>query len=151
MVSNINLHPYTKAICSTRRLDQQSAETTTTAVDEFTTSTSSVVVEGAADPADVEKERSVLQSIVKVFCTHSSPNYFMPWQNKPQRESSGSGAVMQVPVVPGGVGILTNAHVVADQTFVMVRRHGGEVQADPSLRASGFKFDTGCFQFEPCF
>jgi len=75
---------------------------------------------GAAVAADDEH---LLQSVVKVFTVHSSPNYFQPWQNKPQRETSGSGVVVTAPV-PGGVGILTNAHVVADQTFVQVRRHG---------------------------
>ncbi len=35
---------------------------------------------------------AALQSIVKVFTVHSSPNYYMPWQNKPQRESTGAPA-----------------------------------------------------------
>jgi hypothetical protein len=39
--------------------------------------------------AQVLSEAS-LQSIVKVFTVHSSPNYYMPWQNKPQRESTGA-------------------------------------------------------------
>lgn len=34
-----------------------------------------------------------LDAIVKVFAVASSPNYFLPWQNKPQRESTGSGKV----------------------------------------------------------
>jgi len=54
-------------------------------------------------PATVAENDALLQSIVKVFTVHSSPNYFMPWQNKPQRETSGSGVVMAVPV-PGGQG-----------------------------------------------
>lgn len=33
---------------------------------------------------------TALQSIVKVFTVHSSPNYVLPWQNKPQRESTGA-------------------------------------------------------------
>ncbi|XP_042500881.1 protease Do-like 10, mitochondrial isoform X5 [Macadamia integrifolia] len=32
-----------------------------------------------------------LDSVVKVFTVTSSPNYFLPWQNKSQRESMGSG------------------------------------------------------------
>ena len=58
-----------------------------------------------------------------MFTVHL-PNYFMPWRTSPS-ESSGSGVVVSVPSVPGGVGVLTNAngrHV--DQTFVQVRRHG---------------------------
>ena len=71
---------------------------------------------------------------------HSSPNYFMPWQNKPQRETSGSGVVVAVPV-PGGVGVLTNAHVVADQTFVQVRRHGSSVKHQARVHAVGHECD----------
>ena len=32
-----------------------------------------------------------LESVVKVFTVSSSPNYFLPWQNKSQRETMGSG------------------------------------------------------------
>ena len=76
-----------------------------------------------------------------MFTVHSSPNYFMPWQNKPQRESSGSGVVVSVPSVPGGVGVLTNAHVVADQTFVQVRRHGSSVKHRARVHAIGHECD----------
>ena len=93
----------------------------------------------AAGAADAE-DRDLLQSIVKVFTVHSSPNYFMPWQNKPQRETSGSGVVVAVPV-PGGVGVLTNAHVVADQTFVQVRRHGSSVKHQARVHAVGHECD----------
>ena len=94
----------------------------------------------AAAAAAEADDRDLLQSIVKVFTVHSSPNYFMPWQNKPQRESSGSGVVVAVPV-PGGMGILTNAHVVADQTFVQVRRHGSSVKHQARVHAVGHECD----------
>lgn len=32
-----------------------------------------------------------LDSVVKIFTVSSSPNYFLPWQNKSQRETMGSG------------------------------------------------------------
>lgn len=32
-----------------------------------------------------------LDSVVKIFTVASSPSYFLPWQNKSQRESMGSG------------------------------------------------------------
>ena len=103
----------------------------------FRRSLSSAAAAAAAAEAD---DRHLLQSIVKVFTVHSSPNYFMPWQNKPQRESSGSGVVVAVPV-PGGMGILTNAHVVADQTFVQVRRHGSSVKHQARVHAVGHECD----------
>jgi hypothetical protein len=42
-----------------------------------------------------------LDSVVKVFTVSSSPNYFLPWQNKAQRESMGSGnqAISSTPLV----------------------------------------------------
>lgn len=65
----------------------------------------------------------------------------MPWQKKPQRESTGSGAIVSVPDVPGGRAILTNAHVVADSTFVTVRRHGSSVKYPATIRAAGHEAD----------
>lgn len=32
-----------------------------------------------------------LDSVVKIFTVSSTPNYSLPWQNKSQRESTGSG------------------------------------------------------------
>jgi hypothetical protein len=42
-----------------------------------------------------------LDSVVKVFTVSSSPNYVVPWQNKAQRESMGSGklAILSTPFV----------------------------------------------------
>ncbi|KAK4261617.1 hypothetical protein QN277_004587 [Acacia crassicarpa] len=54
-----------------------------------------------------------LDSVVKIFTVSCSPNYLLPWQNKSQRETMGSGFV-----IPGKK-ILTNAHVVADHSFVL--------------------------------
>lgn len=47
-------------------------------------------------------------------------------QNHPKRESTGTGFVVHDRL------ILTNAHVVADSTYVLVKRHG-----------SGTKFKAG--------
>ncbi|CAI5986124.1 unnamed protein product [Closterium sp. NIES-64] len=65
-----------------------------------------------------DDREAALDSVVKVFAVASSPNYWLPWQSKPQREVTGSGFVVS------GRRILTSAHVVADHTFVLVRRHG---------------------------
>lgn len=48
---------------------------------------------GGAD-ADVSHNTAVelaLNSVVKVFTVSCSPNYLLPWQNKAQRETMGSG------------------------------------------------------------
>jgi S1-C subfamily serine protease len=69
---------------------------------------------------------SMLDSIIKIYTVHSRPNYTLPWQNHPKRESTGTGFVVHDRL------ILTNAHVVADATYVLVKRHG-----------SGTKFRAG--------
>jgi S1-C subfamily serine protease len=56
-----------------------------------------------------------LDSVVKVFTVASVPSYDLPWVDIPQ-ESSGSGCVIK------GKRILTNAHVVSDQTMVFIRK-----------------------------
>ncbi|KAK4362549.1 hypothetical protein RND71_017790 [Anisodus tanguticus] len=76
-----------------------------------------------------------LDSVVKIFTVSSSPNYFLPWQNKSQRESSGSGFVI------GGKRVLTNAHVVADHTFVLVRKHGSPTKYRATVQAVGHECD----------
>lgn len=62
--------------------------------------------------------RTLLDPVVKVFSIKSSADFIRPWQNKRQTEISGSGFVIS------NRRILTNAHVVADQKIVLVRRHG---------------------------
>lgn len=64
-----------------------------------------------------ENERTY-RSVVKIFATSSTPNYQMPWANKPHRESTGSGFAIV------GRRLLTNAHVVADVAHCQVRKHG---------------------------
>ena len=57
------------------------------------------------------------ESIVKIYTVSKIPSYDTPW-NSTIRRSSGSGAIID------GAMILTNAHVVANQTFIEVKRHG---------------------------
>jgi len=56
-------------------------------------------------------------AIVKIYTIINKPDYFRPWNTSTKR-LSGSGCIIS------GNRILTNAHVVADQTFLEVRRHG---------------------------
>lgn len=57
-------------------------------------------------------------SIVKIFTVHNTPNYINPWSMQGPRRSTGSGALIS------GNRILTNAHVVRNQTFLQVRKFG---------------------------
>ena len=57
------------------------------------------------------------ESIVKIFTVSKTPNYVTPW-NSTTRRSHASGAIIK------GNRILTNAHVVANETFIEVKRYG---------------------------
>ncbi|KAH7569773.1 hypothetical protein JRO89_XS06G0264700 [Xanthoceras sorbifolium] len=83
-----------------------------------------------------------LDSVVKIFTVSSSPNYFMPWQKKSQRETTGSGFA-----IPGKK-ILTNAHVVADNTFVLVRKHGSPTKYRALVHAVGHECDLAILVVE---
>ncbi|XVF56350.1 hypothetical protein PTKIN_Ptkin06aG0112700 [Pterospermum kingtungense] len=83
-----------------------------------------------------------LDSVVKIFTVSSSPNYFLPWQNKSQRETMGSGFVIP------GKRILTNAHVVADHTFVLVRKHGSPTKYRAQVQAVGHECDLAILVVE---
>nr|GMC76307.1 protease Do-like 10, mitochondrial [Ipomoea batatas] len=83
-----------------------------------------------------------LDSVVKIFTVSSSPSYFLPWQNKSQRESTGSGFVIH------GKRILTNAHVVADHTFVLVRKHGSPTKYRAKVQAVGHECDLAILVVE---
>ncbi len=67
--------------------------------------------------ATVQQEDLTKQAIVKIYTTAKIPNYQAPWSSS-TRSSTGSGAIIE-----GGY-ILTNAHVVANQSFLEVQRYG---------------------------
>merc|ERR1712167_531126 len=49
-----------------------------------------------------------LQAVVKIFATHSEPNFSLPWQRRRQHRSSGSGFIIDT----SRRAILTNAHCI---------------------------------------
>lgn len=63
------------------------------------------------------------RSTVRINASIQRPDYYQPWQSAAHEASSGSGIVIE------GGRILTNAHVVADQTYLEVQR------ADEALRS----------------
>ena len=60
---------------------------------------------------------SVKESIVKIYTVSKIPNYSIPWNSSIKR-SHGSGSIII------GNRILTNAHVVANETFIEIKRYG---------------------------
>lgn len=61
--------------------------------------------------------RIIEDSIIKIYATQAAPDYFTPWRLLTPRQNSGSGSVI------AGNLILTNAHVVANASYVQAQKH----------------------------
>ncbi len=61
---------------------------------------------------------NIKEAVVKIYTTYNEYDYYEPWQMLGQEERTGSGCIIK------GNRILTNAHVVGDQTFIQVRKAG---------------------------
>jgi len=60
----------------------------------------------------------ITKSVVKIYVVTSSYNYDNPWQMGGQSNGTGSGCIID------GNRILTNAHVVSNNTFIQVKKAG---------------------------
>jgi S1-C subfamily serine protease len=80
-------------------------------------------------------ENDVRNSIVKIYCVSSSPDYDNPWNMFGPQYGSGSGCIIS------GNRILTNAHVVSDQTYLQVRLHGHSKKYKARLLAVSHEAD----------
>jgi S1-C subfamily serine protease len=74
-------------------------------------SLSTSTVGQVSDLEDIE------DSVIKIYTTQAAPDYFTPWRLLTPRQSSGSGAVIE------GNQILTNAHVIANASYVQAQKH----------------------------
>jgi len=63
-------------------------------------------------------QRDLVEATVKIYAVYSDYDYDMPWQLAGQDRGVGSGCIIS------GNRVLTNAHVVANQTFIQVKRAG---------------------------
>jgi S1-C subfamily serine protease len=63
-------------------------------------------------------QRDIEEATVKIYVVYSDYDYDMPWQLAGQERGVGSGCIIS------GNKVLTNAHVVANQTFIQVKRAG---------------------------
>jgi len=63
-------------------------------------------------PRAVPGNDLIRENIVKIYVTKSEHDYFNPWQMKDRYTVEGSGAIIR-----DGF-ILTNAHLVSDNTFI---------------------------------
>lgn len=60
----------------------------------------------------------ISKSVVKIYTVASSYNYDNPWQMGGQSNGTGSGCIID------GDRILTNAHVISNNTFIQVKKAG---------------------------
>lgn len=67
--------------------------------------------------ASADNPSTIENSVIKIYTTQAAPDYFTPWRLLSPRQSSGSGSVIQ------GNKILTNAHVVANASYVQAQKH----------------------------
>jgi S1-C subfamily serine protease len=76
-----------------------------------------------------------MDSVVKVFCVHTEPNFSLPWQRKRQYSSSSSGFVIS------GKRVLTNAHSVEHYTQVKLKKRGSDTKYLATVLAIGTECD----------
>jgi len=63
-------------------------------------------------------QTQITKSVVKIYTVASSYNYDSPWQMGGQTNGTGSGCIID------GNRILTNAHVISNNTFLQVKKAG---------------------------
>ncbi|MBN2642162.1 MAG: serine protease, partial [Victivallales bacterium] len=92
---------------------------------------------GAASPVSAQTARQLhdRSSVVKIFSVKSRPSYYQPWRNYADSSSTGSGVA-----IPGNR-ILTNAHNIANQTFIQVRKQGDQRKYVAKLEIAGHECD----------
>jgi S1-C subfamily serine protease len=80
-------------------------------------------------------KKDVKNSVVKIYTVYNTYDYDRPWQMKGQDSCSGSGTIID------GKRILTNAHVVADHTFIQVRKAGDAKRYTAEVEVVAHKCD----------
>ncbi|KAL9283464.1 putative peptidase Do [Arabidopsis thaliana] len=97
----------------------------------------SVCVDSRRDSTHTENSAidSVLDSVVKIFCSCSEPDVAKPWKNSWEGLATGSGFAIF------GRRILTNAHVVEDHSYLQVKKHGSPTKYRAIVEAVGDECD----------
>ena len=95
------------------------------------------VLLGSAVAADFKTD-----SVVKIFATRNTIDYVNPWQSRGVHEITGSGCIIQ------GNRILTNAHVVNQNTFIQVRRESSQKKYIAKVETVGNDCDLAILRVE---
>jgi len=103
----------------------------------------SLSVAGDSPPLKAsQRDMSLMNAVVKIFVTTNRMDYYRPWQSKGIKASGGSGAIIE------GNRILTNAHVVSDQTFIQVKKDADPKKYTAQLVAIGHDCDLALLEVE---
>lgn len=88
------------------------------------------------------QDATFLNAVVKVYCTHTEPDYSLPWQKQRQYASTGSAFMI------GEGRLLTNAHCVEHGTQVKVKRRGDDTKYVAKVLARGVECDIALLSVE---
>ncbi|KAL8100914.1 protease Do-like 2, chloroplastic [Apium graveolens] len=88
------------------------------------------------------QDANFLNAVVKVYCTHTAPDYSLPWQKQRQYTSTGSAFMI------GDGKLLTNAHCVEHNTQVKVKRRGDDTKYVAKVLAKGVECDIALLTVE---
>ncbi|KAL9235805.1 hypothetical protein vseg_010540 [Gypsophila vaccaria] len=88
------------------------------------------------------QDAGFLNAVVKVYCTHTAPDYSLPWQKQRQYTSTGSAFMI------GDGKLLTNAHCVEHDTQVKVKRRGDDTKYVAKVLARGIDCDVALLSVE---
>lgn len=91
----------------------------------------------------------VLDSVLKVYATHSEPDFLMPWQKRHQTTSTSSGFVINVPGI--GIRVMTNAHSVEYGSVVQVQMRGEDEKHEAVIEAVGNECDLALLRVDSLF
>ncbi|KAF8394501.1 hypothetical protein HHK36_020711 [Tetracentron sinense] len=102
------------------------------------------------------QDTAFLNAVVKVYCTHTAPDYSLPWQKQRQFTSTGRHALSSVAVnilgysafMIGDGKLLTNAHCVEHYTQVKVKRRGDDTKFVAKVLARGIECDIALLSVE---
>ncbi|KAK8654302.1 hypothetical protein V6N13_128273 [Hibiscus sabdariffa] len=88
------------------------------------------------------QDATFLNAVVKVYCTHTAPDYSLPWQKQRQYTSTGSAFMI------GDGKLLTNAHCVEHDTQIKVKRRGDDTKYVAKVLARGVDCDIALLSVE---
>ncbi len=100
------------------------------------------IVQSATTP--LPHDDATKEAIVKIYTVSKLPKYLSPWSAS-TRSSTGSGTIIQS---DGKRFVLTNAHVVADETFIEVQRYGERKRYIAKVYAVSHQADLALLQVE---